>query len=1051
MHIYKSHNLELLADKLSQQLHKNRPDDPLTSIPVIVPNLDTSRWLKLKLAQKLGVIANIEFLLPAEWQYRQIRVIYPDLPKTLPSDPDPMRWSIFNLLMDFKVRSQFPRLDEYTKSRPDERREEAVMQLARQIASVFDQYLMYRPEMILKWQSGKVGREEERWQANLWNLLQKKWKSDHSGLAGKNSAELQRKAFEDVQSKKLKVEGPLFVFNPGLIPKPILNLMKAASHQTEIFTFLLQVTESLKEKTGTYKNELLRSFGEEASQVASMYDVFGEYSEDEFTLGSTRDSLLQRIQSSVVEEKSIATIKSGNQKLTGVEIHSCHSRLREIETLHQFLLEQFEQDENLQPDDVLVVTPDLNEYQPVIDAVFGAVEDGLPQVPYHVGRSSFGPAEELTDTLVKFMDLLESRFLFSDVMDFLRLKPVRENFDLSDSDCSRIQSWMEENFVLWGLDGQHRERFDQPSSSNQTWRSALQRGWLGQLIGGEPGQKFEDSLIYKGISGTDEQQVWASFTGFLRKLNSAQKKISHKKTINEWLLMVEGWIDELFATSEVTTSPLIQFLDRVKKQTELAQTDREVSFGRVRSEIKIGLENRSASGAFFSRGITFSSMVPVRSIPAKVVALIGLNEETFPRKTTAPDFDLMALYPEKGDRNRKQEDRNLFMESILAAQDLHYVSFIGRSKFDNEQIPASPIVVEWVDQLSEITGLDSAEIIREEPLNGFSSELFREEKSYSKRYGKLAAEFLKSENGKRGLVQKSSLDITSQFQDEIDVDQFVRFFANPMKYYLREQFRVYLSDPDEEKNEFQFSHLEEHLLFQKMFEWKLEGKEMEELTSLVYDTGMVPKEWPGQKLIQEISGTVNRAYSELSGNNDTPIINLVEIDYKLNSNYITGYIYNYSNSEFLDIVPSKSSGKVLFQSWIRYLIYSLSGSSNTEGMLICNLKKDDPKRYIFHPVVNGELMLERLVELFRSGHENPLKFFPKTLYEYEKELKKTSEEKALEKAKKEFEGDDWSYPERDDSSINLILGEETPFKNEYVSEEYLSVMRDMVQNIREVK
>jgi len=152
MHIYKSHNLELLADKLSQQLRKNRPDDPLKSIPVIVPNLDTSRWLKLKLAQKLGVIANIEFLLPAEWQYRQIRVIYPDLPKTLPSDPDPMRWSIFDLLMNSKIRSQFPRLDEYTKSRPDERREEAVMQLARQIASVFDQYLMYRPDMILRWQ-----------------------------------------------------------------------------------------------------------------------------------------------------------------------------------------------------------------------------------------------------------------------------------------------------------------------------------------------------------------------------------------------------------------------------------------------------------------------------------------------------------------------------------------------------------------------------------------------------------------------------------------------------------------------------------------------------------------------------------------------------------------------------------------------------------------------------------------------------------------------------------------------------------------------------------
>jgi len=262
LYLHQSNKLTHLAGELARELEKKMPDDPFEAQLVVVPNHETSRWLKLILAEMDGITANIEFILPSEWQFRQIRSLYPNLPDLLPADPGPLSWLLFDMLTDSEKRKQFSRPDQYISGQAEETLEQAAMQLSKKIASVFDQYLVYRPELILKWQNGELsGDEDEQWQAALWSSLETERKKREGGTGYPNKAELIAETKEAARKGELPQSSPIFLFNPGLIPQPIARLVKELSVTTDIYLYRHTVTELTDTED---KNPLVRIFGDEA-------------------------------------------------------------------------------------------------------------------------------------------------------------------------------------------------------------------------------------------------------------------------------------------------------------------------------------------------------------------------------------------------------------------------------------------------------------------------------------------------------------------------------------------------------------------------------------------------------------------------------------------------------------------------------------------------------------------------------------------------------------------------------------------------------------------
>lgn len=1047
IHLTKSHNLNTLSGALAEKLRQTAPNDPFLSQKIIVPNLDTARWFKLFAAEVNGIAANLECLLPAEWLWRQIRKIYPDLPELLPSDLQPMKWSLFQLLSDERVRKKFDILDRYVQSQPKGRREQAVFQLAGQIASVFDEYLVYRPEMMLQWQNGRSGKGDEKWQSELWRMLNKSWKSSNSENQ-KNRAELFDEVLTAFSNQKLETGESLFVLNPGLLPLPLIKLLKKTREQSDLFVYQMDLSNKVKEN----RNELVQVFGRESEKVHEVINILDPDKSQNLHSEIPGNSPLNQIQSDILNGNPVRTFSEIDDKITGIEIRSCHSPLREIEVLHQFLLERFEEDKTLHPDEILVATPDLETYRPYIKAVFDQAESDLPQIPYHAGYSTSHSNPGMERALLRLLTLIDSRFEFSDVIGLFMMKPVYQSFGISESDCNKLKRWIEENHVVWGLDANHRKEFDQPEEQLQTWGLALRRGWLGTILGGKEGEVTDDLLLYQSIRTTNDQQIWAAFSNYLHQLDTMRKEIRRKKRCSDWVEWLTNRMDSLFddaSLGSMEAQIIKRVMGQIQEQAEVGECDKEISFLLFKSELMSMLDRQKASGALFSNGVTFSSMVPVRSIPFKIIALIGLNGNEFPRKQITPDFDLMAQNSLPGERNRKNEDRNLFLESIMAAEEIHYCSYIGQSSVDNEEIPPSTIVSEWADVINNALGSETKSVIKKEALSGFSRSNFESKKSYSGVYLQTARSMQNDEGVISGLKLHQPIP-WEESEEPIQIDDLTRFYSNPIRCFLRKRFEIILSEIDQERQEFEINHLEKHILFQRVFGWVLDDMAEKQIQHYLIQSGAVPVGWAGEKKVVEIIRNVQTAISTLNEAGIQPKQEPFSVDLSVGETQIEGSLMSYSDRQFVEITPSNFSGKVAINSWIKHLCGALSGHFDQKSsILFCELKKGEPKKKVFKPVQNADEILAELIDLYREGLIQPQTFFPQTLYAHEERERDEYRNGALNVAAKAFNTDDFTFGENNDLSIQTLLGQGVEFQKEFITDRYRQIIGSMLDHMEE--
>jgi len=1044
---YSSNQLTALADHLSDLLKSQKPDDPFQSQTILVPNRDTAKWLQLHLSERLGIVANYRFMMPAEWHWNQIREIYPDLPKVLPSDPEPMKWTLFSLLTKPDILKRFKRLYNYISEQSEEMREPATLKLSRQLSSVYDQYLIYRPEMILKWDAGKTGSEDEKWQAELWELLTEQWNNSFKKPICHHKAKLFEIAEKEFNSKDIGFKKTLFVFNPGLIPASIARFLKVYSDNHTVYLFQNRVTENISSE---YDCSILNSLAEESMSIDSIYKSISDDENKEFCqIDST--TLLNEVKSRISKNRPDEKYEFDGDE--SIQIRSCHSPLREIETLHQFLLEQFEKDQSLKPDEILVVTPDLDPYEKVIDAVFGVQEERLPAIPYRTPSSGFQESLQIANTFLEFLNLLTSRFQFDDVFDLFQAKPVQERFKISESDASKVKEWLEDNYIIWGIDEEHRKEWGQPEQKTHTWKRAIHRIWDGDIIGSQRVDQLGFDR-YEGVKTITDRDRWAAFNRYFNFLTDCRQGIDDPKSLSHWCDLLTRWASDLFSDGVISNGAghtLKSGIESLRGQFEASSIYDKVSFKLIRSEIEAVLENRTGRSARFTDGVTFSSMVPVRGLPFKLIAMIGLNEESFPRKQNAPDFDLMNQNPRVTERDRKKEDKALFLESVMAAGEIHYCSYIGQSKVDNEHLPPSPIVSEWIDYLSRITGREQGSWVRYEAISGFSPNAFTEGKSYSERYYKAMQATISDTSARKGGIQFHKQIERNDVETDVDLSELIRFYTKHPDWFLRNIFDARPRDPEEERDEFSLSALEKHQLFRQIFSWRLSGVKPEEIQPVVLESGIVPDGWGGRKKLNELSESVDTAFQVLKELNIKPELSHLDINIKLKDKRLTGLIQNYSNNELVQINPSSKRGGNLFKAWLNHLTVQASGLlGNKESHFICDLKKNDPAVISFSPVKNPLELLRELVNEYRGLSGRPLLFFPDVIYDYLDKNPDKDPEKALSVARAKFEGSQYSpFAERDNLSVKLLYGPNMEFTEEMLDESYLKWMKTMNEHMTE--
>lgn len=465
----------------------------------------------------------------------------------------------------------------------------------------------------------------------------------------------------------------------------------------------------------TATHPLLASWGKQGRDYLHLLDDFDQVADYQQRLtrvdvfvdpaaDQAQPSQLSRLQSAILNLQPLPKAPEPLPLDDSIWLVTTHSPQREVEVLHDRLLAWFDADPALSPRDVMVMVPDMATFAPHIQAVFGRFSPGqLRHIPYAVADVT--PRQSpLVQALEQLLSLPRARVSLADWLGLFEVAAVRHRFGLTERDVLQLQDWLSLAGVRWGLDGSHRLAWGVPDdvegADQNTWAFGLRRLLLGYAVGA--GEPWHGTLPQAALGGLDATLIGA-LLDWIDAMALTLRELSLAQTPEQWGHSLTVLVERFFLASDDAEERLLQRclapLEIWLQDCTEAQLDTPLPLEVVREHWLSQIEESSLHQRFFGGGVQFGSLMPMRSIPFKVICLLGLNDGDYPRQQAARDFDLMAQSWRAGDRSRREDDRYLFLEAILSARQTLYISWQGHRATDNTEQPPSVLVAQLMDYL----------------------------------------------------------------------------------------------------------------------------------------------------------------------------------------------------------------------------------------------------------------------------------------------------------------------------------------------------------------
>ncbi len=1075
LRLYSSNRLEKLAEKLAESVASPLAS-PLDKEIIVVQSRGMERWVSMQLAQHHGICANTHFPYPNHFVQDIFRKVLPDLPERSPFEPEIMTWKIMKLLHTCTGRPEFKSLRDYLGDSDVGLKR---FQLSGRIADTFDQYLLFRPEMIFRWERG----QEAHWQAVLWRELVKESGKGHRAEVGKAFF----KAIKRLPPKKHALPERVSVFGISALPRFHIQVLAAISRFTQVNLFLMNPckeywgdilsgwemkktaakqgalelpTQELHMEKG---NSLLASMGKLGRDF---FDLVNECEGEESALFEEpgEQTLLGCIQSDILNLKERDHETQGKMTVesmdTSVQIHSCHSPMREMEVLYDRLLNMFEKDPDLKPTDILVMTPDIETYAPYIRAVFDMPLNDFKGIPYTIADRSIRKENEIIDTFLDLLNLEGSRYGVSQVLSILESASVRRRFGLSEADLELVRKWITDTRIRWGIDGKNRSEMGLPSFPENTWRAGLDRLLLGYAMPGLDEKMFKGILPYDLMEG-NETSVLGKFLDFTELLFEQTTSLGRPRTLKAWSETLSTLLDGFFMPDENSERAVQAIRHTVKSLVDIQENtifDQEIDIKVVKLHLAHCLENEGFGFGFITSGITFCAMLPMRSIPFKIICLVGMNGDAYPRESRPLGFDLMAQHPQPGDRSRREDDRYLFLEVLLSAREQLYISYVGQSIKDNTLIPPSVLISELKDTIEqgfEIPGMNILDhIMTRHRLQAFSPEYFRKNKklfSYSKENLRAARRMLE----KRSLYVpfiSGGLRVPEEEWKTVDLDDLCGFFSNPSKYLIQKRLGIYFEQRAfiaDEREPFVIKGLEKYQIENRLMEKGLSGRNLKDLFPQTLAGGVLPHGTAGKCLFERMRQGVEFFAEKTRPYLQGAAPDSLEVDLCIGDFRLTGKIRGLFPERLVRYRYARIKAKDHLQTWIHHLALNsiLPGDSNLPSMLAGLASTGSEPGWVafeYKPVQNSEKILDALLERYWEGLRKPLHFFPQTSWEYAQALlsKGMQRENALDRARNTWTGNEYIRGENINPYYELLFRNTDPLDADFrdISEEIIGIL-----------
>lgn len=733
--------------------------------------------------------------------------------------------------------------------------------------------------------------------------------------------------------------------------------------------------------------------------------------------------------------------------------HRCHSPIRQLEVLRDELMRRFEDDHTLQPRDVLVLCADLPSLAPHIGQVFddgkkGKHHDvggwgtlGFPHVPYEIADRSEFARNQVADALLRILELPRTRFETSTLLDLLALDPVRRRFGLSEEQLAEVSAWVGESAIRWGRDADHREAQHRPKREDFTWRLGLDRLLLGMAIATDGHDLWEGLLPVEDVEASGAVAA-SGLIAFAETLLGLLHELDQPRS-------AEDWGETLSALLDATVRPegprkWQEVRVRITMSEVLAEAKEHgvsLDLDAVRAALATEFDTRSSGGRFAAGGLTFANLAPHRAVPHRIVALVGLDMDSFPRRPIAAGFDHVAATPAIGDGVPHERDRHAFLGALLSARDALMITWAGRSARTNAPHPMSVVASELLDELAESfrpAGCTEPKDVRahltvDHPLHPFDVRCFRRSDlghpSVDGRSHTAAVERSKPAPTE-STFWRAPLAPVDPAPVEVRLQDLSSFLANPTQVLLKRLLRVEIDDEVstiDPRDPLKLDGLESWKLRNHLTDARLEGRPDASIHDAVVASGQIPLGETGAAFVEAELYAASLTAEAVTRLHDGRGPERWRVSERVGGLHLHGRIDGLVPGRRVWHTASDPKDKYLVQRWLDHLVLcAFREGAGVETWLVGKPLKDGSQVRRFAPVPRDEANqhVETLVGLYLAGQCRPLPFSPSPSRVWlEAERAGASATEAARLAAVEWEGD---YDAGLDPHLQLVFGPGVP-------------------------
>jgi exodeoxyribonuclease V gamma subunit len=748
LQIHRAARTDVLADRLGDLL-ATPLDDPFAEEVVVVPAKGVERWLTQRLSHRLGtgarggdgVCAGVRFLNP-----RSLVSLLLGRERDDPWDPERLVWPLLATIDDSLGEAAFATLTAHLEGDMRRNRRYSV---AIRLAHLFAEYAKQRPSLVAAWRVGEDGDlpADLRWQPELWRRLLPQVDAPPPDVRHQETCRALEAGGAD-----LPLPDRLSLFGHTRIPVTEVELLRALGAHRDVHLFLPQPSPALwddlaglggvvlredDESVDRVGHPLLASLGRDARELRRVLD--GLPAELVAVTDPPPETLLGWLQHDLranhvptYDERAGRHLADGDRTL---QVHACHGPARQVDVLREVLVGMLEDDPTLEPRDILVMCPDIETYAPLVSAGFGlATTDGHPahRLRVRLADRALTSTNPLLSVASDLLELAGGRVTASDVLDLAASEPVRRRFGLTDDELDRVSRWVSRSGVRWGLDEQSRAAFQMERFPHNTWRTGLDRILLGVAMSGDDHRHLGRGLPLDDV-GSNEIDLAGRLAELVERLDRTLAALNAAQTVADWTTRLRDGVRSL---TDVTADDAWQLPQFERELARAAASSHEggleLRLSDMRAMLQSRLAGRPTRANFRTGSLTVATLVPMRSVPHRVVCLVGLDDGVFPRAGAVDGDDVLGRHPLTGERDARSEDRQLLLDAMLAATEHLVITYTGANEQSGATRPPAVPLGEILDAADRTTAEPVRDrVLTRHPLQPYDARNFEREQPFS--------------------------------------------------------------------------------------------------------------------------------------------------------------------------------------------------------------------------------------------------------------------------------------------------------------------------------